>query len=60
VAMISILRDRPLGADAEQYERVSVSTEDEGILFVRWLLVSLALSVSFYAGLGSMIWSLLI
>jgi hypothetical protein len=58
--MISTQRDRPLGADAEQYERVSASTEDEGIFFVRWLLVSLALSLLFYVGLGCMIWSLLI
>jgi hypothetical protein len=59
MAMTSTLQDRSFRADAESYERVPASIEDDGFLFFRGLLVGLALSAFLYAGLGALLASLL-
>jgi hypothetical protein len=59
MAMIDTLQDHPFRADAEPYECVPASTEDEGFLFFRGLVVGLALSVCLYAGLGALLSSVL-
>jgi hypothetical protein len=56
--MISTLRDRLFRADAEPHRRV-LESEAEGFRFFHGLLVGFALSVLLYAGLGTLLWSLL-
>jgi len=56
--MISTLQDRFFRADAEPHEHV-LASEAEEFRFFRGLLVALALSVLLYAGLGTLLWSLL-
>jgi hypothetical protein len=59
VAMISTLQDRPFRGDAEPYESVLVSTEDEGFRFFLGLLIALGLSGCLYGGMCALLLSLL-